>query len=266
MASIQFFCTRWGSEHLAWKSFCSKVKSAGYDGVEYGISATTSDSELDEVYDIMQKLGLQIIPQHYDTSAADFSQHLEQYQEWLERIAPYPNTFINSQTGKDFFDFDQNTRLINLGNDFNVLHETHRGKFSFAAHITKAYLQAIPGLRLTLDISHWVCVAESLLTNQRESVDIAINRTDHIHARVGFPEGPQVSDPRIPEYADFLNSHLAVWDRVVNLKSSQNLPLTITAEFGPYPYMTLNPITSHPIADQWSINIFMMEMLKKRYL
>ncbi|TCN59562.1 hypothetical protein [Flavobacterium circumlabens] len=35
---IKFFCPRWGSESLSWVDFCSKVKKAGYDGVESPVS------------------------------------------------------------------------------------------------------------------------------------------------------------------------------------------------------------------------------------
>ena len=74
-----------------------------------------------------------------------------------------------------------------------VLHETHRNKFTFAAHITFDYPNRIPELRITLNASHWVNVAESFLEEQ--AIDLAIKRTEHIHARVGYPEGPQVPDP-----------------------------------------------------------------------
>ncbi|GAB1483119.1 hypothetical protein MASR2M78_19350 [Treponema sp.] len=50
--------------------------------------------------------------------------------------------------------------------------------------------------------SRWCTVAESYLEDQKEAVDAALSRTDHIHARVGFPEGPQVGDPAAPEWEE----------------------------------------------------------------
>lgn len=35
--------------------------------------------------------------------------------------------------------------------------------------------------------AHWVAVAESFLEDQSEAVKLAIERADHIHARVGYP-------------------------------------------------------------------------------
>ena len=162
---IQYFCTRWGSEHINWVDFCQKVKAEGYDGIEYGIAASTTSEELDELWNAAEKYGLSLIAQHYDTVEPKFSSHLNFYELWLKKIKKYPWVKVNSQTGRDFFSPEENTRLIEIAaaSGMNILHETHRGKFSFAAHITKEYLKRLPGLRLTLDISHWVCVSESFL-------------------------------------------------------------------------------------------------------
>ena len=204
---------------MTWDAICEKVKVAGYDGIEYSIAANTTPRELEQAWGSAEKHNLRLIAQHYDTVTADFQRHLEMYHAWLERIYTYPVVKINSQTGKDFFSFEQNKQLIELGNRYNAIHETHRGKFSFAAHITKTYLEAIPELKLTLDASHWVSVAESLLEDQSDAMELAISRTEHIHARVGHTEGPQVPDPRMPDWKVALETHLCWWDQVVARKN-----------------------------------------------
>jgi sugar phosphate isomerase/epimerase len=268
---IQFFCPRWGSESLSWDAFCKKAKNDGYDGIEYAIAAPVTNQELDEVWNTVTTHGLQIIAQHFDTYEADFSKHYDLFCAWLERMKPYPVVKINSQTGKDFFSFEQNHAIIKAALDFtkntgvNVVHETHRNKFSFAAHITKEYLERIPELQITLDASHWVCVAESLLDDQPEAMQLAIERAEHIHARVGYPEGPQVADPRLPEWKDVLQRHIHWWSEVVKRKRTEKQLLTITPEFGPYPYMVHIPATGEPVSDQWQVNVFMMKLLRKQF-
>ena len=148
----------------------------------------------------------------------------------------------------------------------HVVHETHRGKFTFAAHITEQFLLADPNLRIGSDFSHWCNVAESLLDNQESALNLAISRADHIHARVGFSEGPQIPDPRAAEWTDVLNKHLSWWDRIVDRARKEGREfLCITPEFGPYPYMTILPYSKLPIASQWDINVFMMNLLRNRY-
>ena len=180
--------------------------------------------------------------------------------------------FINSQTGKDYYSFEQNRQLIKSASRIAaatgvpVVHETHRGKFSFAAHVTHDYLQRLPGLRITLDISHWCAVAETLLHDQPAAIEAAVEHTDHIHARVGHTQGPQVIDPRAPEYAAALQFHLRCWDTIVDLKRKKgDAVFTITPEFGAPPYLHLFPYTQQPMVNQWDINIFMMKLLKERY-
>ncbi|MES2893077.1 MAG: sugar phosphate isomerase/epimerase [Bacteroidota bacterium] len=268
-----FFCTRWGSEESSWKDFFARAQGEGYSGIEYGIAAATPAAELEEVFSLAARRGMSVIAQHYDTYEADFTKHADLYSAWLDKMSAYKPLFINSQTGKDFFSFEQNHALVQRAEKFTeetgvrIYHETHRNKFTFAAHTTYAYLQQIPSLQLTLDISHWVCVAESYLEDQLDAVHLAIERTHHLHARVGYPEGPQVPDPRVREWETALNAHLLWWDKVAERVKRQGADavLTITPEFGPYPYMVPLPFTRQPITNQWEVNVFMMHLLQERF-
>ena len=268
---LQFFVPRWGSENLSWDEFLLKAKNAGYNGIECGIPNETTPAELDTLWEKVEKHKMLIIPQHYGTYDADFNLHFDRFSAWFELMKPYPALKIDSQTGKDFFTFGQNKKLIDVTLKhtqecgIKVYHETHRNKALFAAHISRDYLENIPELQITLDISHWVNVAESYLEDQPEAVNVAIQRTGHIHARVGYPEGPQVPDPRIPEWQEALDHHLKWWDSIAERFKNEDNTLTISPEFGPYPYMVHLPGSKAPIANQWDINCYMKELLKARY-
>ncbi|WP_228530395.1 sugar phosphate isomerase/epimerase family protein [Tamlana sp. I1] len=269
---IDYYCPYWGSDHLSNDDFFTKVKDAGYDGVEYPIGSQVSKHVLDTFWEGAVNNDLKIIIQHYDTRVSNFTEHADIYAAWFEKIAAYPCVKVNSQTGKDYFSFEQNKQLIDIADDFaakhkvSVLHETHRNKFSFAAHITKSYLEKLQDLKLTLDISHWVNVAESLLEDQQEAVDLAISRVDHIHARVGHPQGPQINDPRAPENKDTVAAHLKWWDKVIVTNKNKGMKnMSISPEFGPMPYMPALAFTQQPVSSQWDINVYMMNLLRKRY-
>ena len=66
---------------------------------------------------------------------------------------------------------------------------------------TQRILRRFPSLKLTCDYSHWVCVAERLLPDCGEILQLSADHCWHLHARVGFEEGPQVPDPRAPEWS-----------------------------------------------------------------
>jgi sugar phosphate isomerase/epimerase len=267
---LLFFCPRWGQADLSWDDFATKVKQSDYDGVETDIPADPQEKDL--LLNALAKHGLLLVAQHWETVTPGYQQHFDEYCQVIERLAEAKPLFVNSQTGKDYYSFAQNKGLIKAAERISdasgvpVYHETHRGKFSFAAHITHDYLQRIDGLQLTLDISHWCTVAETFLHDQPDAIDMALSRTKHIHARVGFTEGPQVNDPRAPEWATALQFHLECWDTVVNLQKEKGAAyLGFTTEFGPFPYMPRQPFTQQPLADQWEVNLFMKNLLKNRY-
>ena len=179
--------------------------------------------------------------------------------------------YINCHSGKDYFAFEQNKELVDFtikrSSESNVpiYHETHRGRMLFAAHISKNFIEKIEGLRLTLDISHWCNVHESLLADQKDTIDLALSRTNHIHARIGHAEGPQVNDPRAPEWADAVKAHFSWWDQVVKRRRAEGKFVTFLTEFGPPNYLQTLPYTNQPVANQWDINVYMMQLLRKRY-
>jgi sugar phosphate isomerase/epimerase len=270
--TILFFCPRWGSELLPWNDFFAKVKAAGYDGVEMGFPFTLDATEKEEITSGLKQHGLQVIGQHWQTIESDFTQHQQTFKKHLYSLTELAPLFINSQTGKDYFSVEQNLELIQLAEDIaletgiKILHETHRGKWSFAAHVTQQYLSIAPHIRLALDLSHWCNVAESLLADQQAAVDLAIKHADHLHARVGFAEGPQVTDPRAPENEAVLEAHLRWWDALMQLKQSGGAAtFTITPEYGAPPYQQLLPYTGQPITSQWDINLWMKNLLTDAY-
>lgn len=267
---VLYFCPRWGQEHVKWNLFIKKVKDAGYDGIESGLPDL--ETEQDEMLNEVAKSGLGFVGQHWQTINPDFEEHCLEFEKRLRSLVDAKPLFINSQTGKDYYRFEQNRQLISLAKNITIetgvkiLHETHRGKFSFAAHITKNFLECLPDLQITLDISHWCNTAESFLHDQQEAVALALSRTEHIHSRVGYQEGPQITHPRAPEWADALDFHLSCWDKVIEKQREIGKErFTITSEFGAPPYLPLLPFTRQPVVDQWEINVYMMNLLKERY-
>ncbi|MCE6988116.1 sugar phosphate isomerase/epimerase [Dyadobacter sp. CY323] len=265
---IKFYAPEWGNT-LPFATFCENVKAAGYDGVEMALPF--DPNEKDAILEALSANGLELIGQYWQSFERDIDKHARNYEKYLRNLIAAKPVFINCQTGKDYFSFEKNKRLFELADLLSkdsgipIIHETHRGKSLYAANITADYLTRIPGLRITLDISHWCNVHESMLEDQEEEVALAIGHTSHIHSRVGHPEGPQVNDPRAPEWAETLETHLKWWDSVAAIHKANGTVLTVNTEFGPATYMPAMPYTQTPVANQWDINVFMMDLLKKRY-
>jgi sugar phosphate isomerase/epimerase len=250
--------------------FLARVKEAGFDGVEMMIPLVSQQQKL--LTDLLQQYNLEIIAQNWQPYTTDLAQYLRDLAQRLTLSAEFKPVLINSHTGRDLFSFEQNQEAIDLAqniartNGVRILHETHRGRFAYSGLATLPYFRALPDLRITADFSHWCCVLESYLEDQPEVVDEAIRRTEHIHARVGHPEGPQVPDPRAPEWELALHIFLGWWDRIVASNAQRSNPLlTITPEFGPPPYLPAIPFKNQPVADQFELNVFMKNLLTERY-
>lgn len=266
--SLKIMQTDWGFTQGNRDAFLSKSKAEGYDGVELWVPQ--QESEQQQLSAQLNKAGLELglLCGSYH---ANFDQHLSHFESSLQKAVSMKPLYINCHSGRDWFSFEQNKAFITLTSQYSkasgipIYHETHRGRMLFAAHIARQFIQECPDLRLTLDISHWCNVHESLLNDQEETVELALSRTDHIHTRVGHAEGPQVNDPRAPEWDAVVQRHLQWWDKVVALKAAAGEPLTMLTEFGPPNYLPALPYTRQPVADQWAINVYMKDLLRKRY-
>ncbi len=263
--------TSWGFEGSI-DTFCQKIKSEGYDGIE--VWWPTKENDQKKLFDALNKHQLQVgfLCAGSDTN---FQIHEKQFKEAI--LAAAGNSYqkplyINCHSGKDFFSFEQNSQLITFTIEqeaktgIEILHETHRGRMCFAAHITRLFLEKHEKMKLTLDISHWTNVHESMLDNQTETVNVALKKVAHIHARIGHEEGPQVNDPRAPEWKYTLEKHLKWWDKAVeNREKSGAKSITFLTEFGPPNYLATLPFTNQPVANQWEINVHMLKLIKDRY-
>ncbi|MFA6945719.1 MAG: TIM barrel protein [Pedobacter sp.] len=269
--TLKIMATSWGFQGTM-DTFCAKAKKEGYDGIELWWPTDNKKAQ-DEIFTALKAHDLEI-GFLCGGSQSNPQEHLEFYKRMIDAAAKQNiqrPLYINNHSGKDYFSFEDNKKFIEhtqaLAKETDILicHETHRGRMLFAAHITRNFLERYPDLRLTLDISHWCNVHESLLADQKETVALALERTDHIHARIGHPEGPQVNDPRAPEWEQTVKQHFEWWDKIVDRKKKNGERMTVLTEFGPPDYMPTLPYTKQPLGDQWAINVHMMHLLRKRY-
>jgi sugar phosphate isomerase/epimerase len=264
---LSFFCPRWGSEASSPEEFIHRAQEAGYDGIEVGLA--DGDFAADEVLARAKDAGLAVITQHWQTLTPDMPRHLEEFEARLRRAASFDPIFINSHTGRDMFGLEDNLRVFALADRIStetgiaILHETHRGRCLHTPWRAAELLRARPATQLVFDMSHWCNVCESLCEDQGETIASLLPAVGHIHGRVGHAQGPQVSDPRAPEWQAAVEVHLGWWEKIAAAKRAAGaMQLTITPEFGPPPYLPTLPWTQMPVAFQWDINVHMMNLLR----
>jgi sugar phosphate isomerase/epimerase len=265
---ILFTKSKWEMWDSPLPTFLDRVVADGFDGTELYLRTLKEDPQ--EIALMHEERGLFMIGQIL-TEGASADDHIRSLHEMVGFALDCRPRSINFHAGRDIFTFDDNVRIfehiIQQSRQSGVpfLIETHRGRPTFSAIETRRYLEVLPELRLTADFSHWMVVHESDLTDQQANVDTAIERSHHIHARVGYEEGPQIPDPSDPYWSPYVERHLSLWQQIVSKRRAAGASeLTITPEFGPPDYMHIQPFTDKPVADAWAANVYMKGLLQQR--
>lgn len=182
--------------------------------------------------------------------------HIATLREQIEECIDAKPLFFNAHTGSDAWtlneaeDFYAASREMEAQLGVIMSHETHRSRYFGNPWNTFRLLQRLPDVKLTCDFSHWVCVAERLLADAAPIFCRVARNCHHIHARVGYEQGPQVPDPRAPEWLTHLQTHERWWEEAWSTQRAQGAAaMTLTPEFGPPPYLHTSPFSQHPVAD-----------------
>jgi sugar phosphate isomerase/epimerase len=263
----------WGMEGPQEQSL-KRIAESGYQGVE---APVPPPKERKRFRGLLRELGLSYIPLIFTASpgsagASPGSAHAESFDTQLGAAAELEPLLVISHTGKDSLPQDEQDRLFEAALESErragvaVGHETHRGRVLFTPWATARLLGKFPELKLTADFSHWACVCESLLEDEGEAVLKACQRSIHIHGRVGYAEGPQVPDPRAPEYGPAVEAHERWWKNIVRDRGREGAEtLSFTPEFGPPDYLHTLPFTRQPVSDLWDVCLWSARRFRELY-
>jgi len=259
--------SKWDMDDLPLDRFLEKIAAAGFDASDIHIPSLRESPE--QTAGLHARHGIALVAM-ITSEGRTPEEHCASLRERFALAARCAPVLINCHTGRDTFTREENLAVfreslaLSRRSGIPLTHETHRGRALYSAPAAREILQAVPELRLTADFSHWCCVHESLLADQPEALSLAIERTDYIHARVGHAEGPQVSDPRAPEWSAEVEAHMGWWRRIAGARRAAGAEdLVVCPEFGPAPYMPLIPRSRTPVADLWEITLFMKDLLRE---
>ncbi len=263
-----------GNRFADLSDFVRDPHSRDFDGVEFpafamdhgegGRAATEA-----RVLDALAETGLDYIgqiatrPTDYGTPDA----HLAAFRDQVEDLSRLGVAKAAVQTGADSFDvataiaFFRQCNAIAADNGVAACFETHRARPLYNPWTTHALLDALPDLRLTADLSHWMAVIDRWPDDCMDLFHEAARRAGHLHARIGYREGPQIGHPGDPAWADHLQLHRAWWTTAVEAARARGETMTVSPEFGPPPYMVKQPFSGEPIADLVEVNAVMRDTL-----
>lgn len=245
----------WGFNHPI-EEAARRAAEAGYDALEM---ALLGDLDQGAIGAAVEKNGLELIVQIHtkDFVAGDSpADHLADFRERVARAKGFGAVFVNSHSGRDEWSFSEAKSFfseavkIAEGEGISVSHETHRSRVLFNPYVSRDLCEAVPGLRLTADYSHWVCVCERIFAYDDANLKGLSERVDYVHGRVGHSQGPQVNDPRSSEHRDTVAAFRSWWSEIWKAQASAGRASTyFCPEFGPPPYLPTLPFTGAPVTN-----------------
>lgn len=272
---LLLFKTLWGHEGSLEQAIQQAVK-AGFDGIEGPAPARQSEAQV-----FRQQLndnGLNYIAEittagsYVPERNATLQEHVDSFARKLEQSLVIEPDFVTSLAGCDAWPESESVeffgRLMEIAADaaIEVSFETHRSRSFFNPWTTQRICEQLPGLQLTFDFSHWCVVSERLMDSEPAVIEALAPRARHIHARVGYDQGPQVPDPRHALYQHALQRHQAWWQQLWIAMAERGFDkMTMTPEFGPDGYQAINMQTGEPVGDLWQFNQWMAEVERQHF-
>ncbi len=247
----------WGLDlSQGYQRYIKQWREVGYAALEASLRLVPDATALRKT---LRDEGFLWIPQIYSNmqqGGGSVQQHVESLREQIEECVDAKPLFFNAHTGSDHWTLDEAedcfSAAMEMEREFgiSICHETHRSRYLGNPWNTARLLERLPTLKLTGDFSHWVCVAERLLEDAAPVLAAAAAQCHHVHARVGYEQGPQVPDPRDPAWASHLQAHERWWEMAwAAAQARGETTVTLTPEFGPPPYLHTLPFSDTPVSD-----------------
>jgi sugar phosphate isomerase/epimerase len=155
---------------------------------------------------------------------------------------------------------------------FVVAHETHRKRFLHSPWAIRDFFLKYPDIRaqigLCADYSHLLCVAEVDTSDPvlNQVIDFLAPNVVHTQCRVGYDHGPQVPDPRSPEWIHYTEGMERWWDTIWQSQLARGYEYTtMIAEHGPPTYQMCVPGSQQPLADIWDVNHWVQLQRQRRF-
>lgn len=154
-----------------------------------------------------------------------FPYRREDLQSFYEQVQVVGADFVNCHIMNNFVVGRAAETLIRdlideaKGYSIPFFVETHRGRVTQDLHRTVDYVNAIPDLRLTIDLSHYALAGEMEHISEQASelFDRLLRRTSCIHGRISNGQqiqvdiGPNAEHPLVESYTNLWSKGMAYW-------------------------------------------------------
>ncbi|WP_063891845.1 sugar phosphate isomerase/epimerase family protein [Paenibacillus sp. Soil787] len=245
-----------------------KIAEAGFTGI---VGFVPASSEAEQWRKLLDRYRFSFGALAFPWNRQDLSAVAKQAKEFGAQ-------YINAQVMDAYVIGAEAERLLNdlvmetREQEVPLYVETHRGRVTQDLHRTIDYVNAIPDLRLTIDLSHYIVAGE--INGDIEKVDpyfdILLKRTSCLHARVSNGEqiqidiGPNGVHPMVKHFMRWWTSAFKYW--LEQAKPGESLP--VLPELGPPDYaITTQPYlrSSREVSNRWEQASVLKQLLQQAW-
>jgi sugar phosphate isomerase/epimerase len=241
----------------------SRVKAAGFEGVDCSLSAETEK----EVSEALKRHDLRLSLGHRPFS-------VEETRETIDRAVRLGAEFITCQPASAYHSLQDVVKIVTEGrkisNDAGIPYyvETHRNNYTETLRQTIELIEAVPDIRITADLSHFVVVGEFYGwadEGAAEKMAPVLERVSHCHGRVSDGEAAQVDvgDDSGPTPQFFVS----LWEIAMRhwLKGAGSGDIfTFHSELGPPRYALTLP-DGREYSDRWEQSLVMKKLAEQAW-
>jgi sugar phosphate isomerase/epimerase len=263
LIGLPFNCLADKAPEWALDEKLSRVRAAGFEAVECWLD----DSNEAEVSQALSRHGLRLVLGHRPFSPSDV-------RATVERAVRLKADFVFAQPASAFTPFEdvvkivQEGRRIANGEGLAFFVETHRNNWTETLPQTLRLIEAVPDIRFTADLSHFVVVGEFYGWEDEgaeEKLAPILERCSHAHARISNGEQVQVDvGDGTGQTAQFF---VRLWTRMLREWRREAKPgdvFPFASELGPPRYAITTP-EGREISDRWEQSLVMKRLITQAW-
>lgn len=263
LIGLPFNCTADDRPEWTLDEKFSRVQENGFAGVECWLD----DSNEAEVKGALDQNRLRLVLGHRPFS-------LDDVRATVERAVRLGADFVFAQPASAFTPFEDVVKIVvegrKVANDagLSFFVETHRNNWTENLPQTLQLIQAVPDIRFTADLSHFVVVGEFYgweAEGADERLAPILERASHAHARISNGEAVQVDvGDGSNDTAQFF---VRMWARMLKswrAEARAGDVFPFASELGP-PRYAITDRSGREISDRWEQSLVMKRLIEEAW-
>jgi hypothetical protein len=271
---LAVYQSMWAMDGLPWRGErawtveeqLDRIAAAGFDGVS--VSFTDAAAARRTCKAAIAR-GLRIAASGFPTTVAELAPVLETIQavgrKHVDHLNLQPN--VRPRTVRECLPLLHGWLSMAADAGIPTYVETHRDRMTTDLHFTLDLLDAVPDLRLTADLSHFLVGREfawPVAEENHEMIHAVLRRSRALHGRVASREQVQIQ-PSFPHHRPWVELFEQWWEyglRHLRATLGARDVVVFTTELGPPRWYAMTGADGQELSDRWAESLLLGDLIR----